>query len=528
VRKPFAVSMFLLVVAAGVCAGLVYVSNRPEPVGSFGELDRRPRIEPDYTDAVIPPNIAPLNFVVHEPGTAYGVRVSSSQGDPIQVLSRKPAIQIDGKPWHALLGQNGGRELRIDVYVKGKDGQWNHFQPVTNRIAEENIDRFLVYRKMHPTHLRVKGEIAIHFRDLTGFGESTLLSGRSVEHGCINCHSFAANRSDKMLMGVRSPRYGVGTLLVDGDSVHEIGAKFGYTCWHPSGRMAVYSVNNLPMFYHSSRNEVRDTVDLDSLLACYFNDSKKIGVEPNLARKEHLENWPAWSGDGKHLYFCSAPMLWPRDTPNPPLLYDQVKYSLMRVSYDLDADRWGALETVLSAKDTGRSIAMPRCSPDGRWLSFCMCDYGFFPTWQADSDLYLMDLAARDDAGRPAYRRLGINSDTSESWQTWSSNSRWLVFSSKRLHGVLTRLFISYVDRDGTVHKPIVLPQRDPAFYESCLLTFNTPELVTERPAATGEVLARTFRKRHELAVQMPITMATPKAGQSSGESAWQAQGQRE
>ena len=102
--------MFLLVVAAGVCAGLVYVSNRPEPVGSFGELDRRPRIEPDYADAVIPPNIAPLNFVVHEPGTAYGVRISSSQGDPIQVLSRKPAIQIDGKPWHALLGQNGGRE----------------------------------------------------------------------------------------------------------------------------------------------------------------------------------------------------------------------------------------------------------------------------------------------------------------------------------------------------------------------------------------------------------------------------------
>jgi len=93
---------------------------------------------------------------------------------------------------------------------------------------------------------------------------------------------------------------------------------------------------------------------------------------------------------------------------------------------------------------------------------------------------------------------------------------------------VFTRLFISYVDGDGTVHKPIVLPQRDPAFYESCLLTFNTPELVTERPAATGEALARTFRKRHELAVQMPITMATPKAGQSSGESAWQAQGQRE
>jgi len=528
VHKPFVISALLLVFTAAVVTGFAWLSNRPEPVGSPYEIDRRPRIEPDYADAVIPPNIAPLNFVIREPGNAYRVKVSSAQGKAVELFSRKPTIQIRERPWHALLEQNRGRELRIDIWAKGQNGQWDHFQSIANQIAEEDIDRFLVYRKMHPTHLRVKGDISIHFRDLTSFRESLLLGGKSTENGCINCHSFAANRSDRMLVGVRSPTFGVGTLLVDGTVVREIGAKFGYTSWHPSGRMAVYSVNNLPMFYHSSRNEVRDTVDLDSFLACYFNDSKKIGVEPNLARKERLENWPAWSGDGKYLYFCSAPLLWPKDTPTPPLLYDQVKYSLMRVSYDLDTNQWGGLETVLSAEDTGRSIAMPRCSPDGRWLSFCMCDYGYFPAWQDNSDLYLLDLAAGDEAGRHPYRRLEINSNLSESWQTWSSNSRWLVFSSKRLHGVFTRLFISYVGQDGTVHKPIVLPQRDPAFYESCLLTFNTPELVTERPAATGEVLARTFRKRQELAVQMPVTMATPKAGQASPTQAWQAQGQRE
>jgi len=89
---------------------------------------------------------------------------------------------------------------------------------------------------------------------------------------------------------------------------------------------------------------------------------------------------------------------------------------------------------------------------------------------------------------------------------------------------VFTRLFISYVDADGTVHKPIVLPQKDPAFYESCLLTFNTPELVTDRPAATGETLARVFRSPKRLSVEMPLTMATPKAAGPTSESAWQAQ----
>lgn len=527
-RARVAVIALLLVVAGGACAAFLGLAERHETIESFQAIDRAPKITPDYSEAVIPPNIAPLNFLVDEPGVAYCARISAAQGEPIEIFSRTGVIRIGQEAWRTLLEQNRGGQLQIDVFAKDENGRWNRFKPIINRIAEENIDSFLVYRKMHPTHLRVKGEMGIYFRDLTGFRESLLLSDKSSENGCINCHSFAGNRSDRMLLGVRSPKYGVGTLLVDGETVSRIGAKFGYTSWHPSGRLAVYSVNNLPMFYHSSRNEVRDTVDLDSFLACYSNDAKNIGIEPNLARKDHLENWPAWSGDGTYLYFCSTPKLWPDGTPSPPTLYDQIRYSLMRVSYDVESDRWGALETVLSAEDTGKSIAMPRCSPDGRWLSFCMCDYGYFPTWQASSDLYLLDLKTRDQAGGFSHHRLEVNSDTSESWQSWSSNSRWIIFSSKRLHGVFTRLFISYVDPAGTVHKPIVLPQKDPAFYESRLLTFNTPELVTGPPVARGEALARAFRSRHEVPIQMPITMATPKAGQTSQESAWQGQGQRE
>lgn len=524
-RRVTVISLLLVLIAGGgVFVGL---AGRPETIGHFTTADRAPQISPDYRDAVIPPNIAPLNLLVEEPGSAYCVRISSTQGPTIEVHSNSGVIEIDERPWRDLLEENRGRGLRIDVFVK-RDGSWQRFKTVTNQIAEENIDNFLVYRKMHPTHLRVKGEIAIYSRDLTGFDESVLLSGMSYENGCVNCHSFAANRPDTMLLGVRSSKYGVGTLLVDDGTVHEIGTKFGYTSWHPSGRLAVYSVNNLPMFRHSARDEVRDTVDLDSFLACYSNDDKNIRIEPNLARKECLENWPAWSGDGEYLYFCSAPKLWSDGTPSPPEKYDQVRYSLMRVSYDLESDRWGSPEVVLSAEDTRKSIAMVRCSPDGRWLSFCMCDYGYFPAWQASSDLYLMDLTARGEAGKFPYHPLKVNSDASESWQTWSSNSRWLVFSSKRLHGVFTRLFISYVSADGTVHKPIVLPQEDPAFYESCLLTFNTPELVTGPPKATREVLARVFRGDDELAVQMPISMATPKVGQGSAEAAWQSAGQRE
>jgi len=42
------------------------------------------------------------------------------------------------------------------------------------------------------------------------------------------------------------------------------------------------------------------------------------------------------------------------------------------------------------------------------------------------------------------------------SWHSWSSNSRWLVFSSK-VNGPYTQLFLTHVDEDGNDSPPVVL-----------------------------------------------------------------------
>jgi hypothetical protein len=123
-----------------------------------------------------------------------------------------------------------------------------------------------------------------------------------------------------------------------------------------------------------------------------------------------------------------------------------------------------------------------------------------------------MDLKAAEKTGRYEYRRLELNSDKSESWHSWSSNSRWIAFSSKREHGIFTRCYISYVDESGRAYKPLVLPQKDPEFYGYCLEAFNTPELVTGPIPATGERLVGVVRGFEEVSATMPITMATPKA----------------
>jgi len=142
-----------------------------------------------------------------------------------------------------------------------------------------------------------------------------------------------------------------------------------------------------------------------------------------------------------------------------------------------------------------------------------MCDYGCFPVYQQSSDLYLMDLEAAQQTGQYKYQRLDINSDQSESWHSFSSNSRWIAFSSKRHYGVFTRIYLSYLDNNGKVHKPILLPQKDPTFYNSCLNTYSVPELVVEPVRVTKEQLGRIVRASRKISVDMPITMATPKPG---------------
>jgi len=508
-RKYHMTVLLLVVLSAGV---LVYaLRNDKITIAKWHSIDRLPRINPDYCGTVLPPNIAPLNFLVQENGSNYCVKISSKQGHTIEIFSRSPKIVIPQKPWHKLLNANKAEQLSFDVFVKTPNGPWNRFAPIINKIARENIDGHLIYRNIRPVYST--GETSIHQRNLQNYDDTPILSSKHVRGACINCHTFCGNRTDKMFLGVRSRTKSSSTILVQDDEVRKVATKFGYTSWHPSGQLALYSINKVQQFFHLARNEVRDVVDLDSALFYYNVASNTVRTSPKFSKKDQLENFPAWSPDGRYLYFCSAPMLWSDRDKVPPENYEKVKYDLLRISYDLESDQWGELETILSAQDTGLSILQPRISPDGRWLLFCMCEYSCWASYHADSDLYLIDLKAAQKTGRYEYRRLDINSDQSESWHSFSSNSRWIAFSSKKGNGLFTRTYLAYLDEEGKFYKAFLLPQKDPTFYDSCLWTHGVPELVVEPVRVTKEKLGRVVRSPRKISVDMPITMATPGVG---------------
>ena len=55
----------------------------------------------------------------------------------------------------------------------------------------------------------------------------------------------------------------------------------------------------------------------------------------------------------------------------------------------------------------------------------------------------------------------------------------------------------SHLDEQGRVHKPVLLPQKDPTFYDRFIKTYNAPELAATPAPMRGRPLARAIRSQN-------------------------------
>jgi len=447
-----------------------------KPLTQYVFVDKFPDIYPSILQSftplipAIPPNIAPFNFEIREAGEHFRIRFAVAGRDSFEISSGK-TVKIPIAKWKKLLEKNRNHPLEMTVFAETSMGGLQ-YKPVKFFIAEEPIDSYIAYRLIEPGYT-VWNRMGLYQRNLENFDETPIMINSLTDGNCMNCHSFCKNDPETMLFHIRK-RY-AGTIVVKDGKVEKINIKTPdmpsaavYPRWHPEGRFIAFSTNVTQQAFHSTDKNKIEVFDKESDIIIYDTQTNTVFTDSLIHSPSSFETFPEWSPDGRYLYFCSAPAL-----PMPEK-YDSLKYNLLRISFDALAGKFGdKADTLVSAAQTGKSVAFPRLSPDGKSLVFCMSAYGTFPIWHRDNDLYLLDLDTKE------IRNLAeINSGETDSYHSWSSNGRWMIFSSRRLDGRYTRLFISYFDNAGNFHPPFLLPQKEPLFYDDLLLSYNVPEFI--------------------------------------------------
>ncbi len=460
------------------------------------DLDKFPPIFPDYTEVTIPVNIAPLHFgLTGSSDCSEAYACFETNAGSINVEAKIDQFRISSSDWEKLMAEAKGGTIQVTVVVKRND-KWIAYKPFNLYVAAEPVDPYIAYRLIEPGY-ETWGEMGIYQRCLESYEQTPVVLNRTTNNNCMNCHSFCMQSPGKMLFHMRKD-FG-GTFLIDGNKIEKLNTKtpqtissLVYPSWHPSGNFVAFSVNKTKQMFHSTDRNRIEVFDDASDVVIYDINKHEIFTSPLLFSKSAFETFPTFSPDGKTLYYCSA------DSVDMPGDYEKAKYSLCAISFDMENRQLGnKVDTLYNARKNGKSVSFPRVSPDGRYLMFTLFDYGNFSIWHREADLYLMNLSNNMITALDA-----LNSDEAESYHSWSSNSRWVVFSSRRIDGLYTRPFIAYIDKNGKASKPFLLPQDNVNYYMRLMKSFNIPEFVKGKIKTSAYQITQKARNDKGIDVQ--------------------------
>lgn len=483
-----------------VIAVLTSCSSRPTDVS---RRDMLPDIFPDYVGVTIPVGIAPLNFSMADDSfTTIDVEVRGKVKGSLHANGAFADFNID--EWHRLLDDNIGSQLVFTVCAE-QNGAWVQYRDFTVNVSKFPLDEWgVTYRRIAPGYA-LYGHMGLYQRDLSTFDESALLENSQVPGQCLNCHTANRTQPDVYVFHVRGAH---GATVIRNDKLEtdrlevlkarndSLGGSMVYPYWHPGGRYCAFSTNRTSQMFHTGNNKRIEVYDSSSDVLVYDTYTHTILEDSLIMMSGWAENTPAFSPDGKWLYFTTAKQ---QDYPDG---YDQEKYSLCRIDFDEKTGTIGSqVDTLINVRKTGKSVTWPRPSYDGRYVVYTQTDYGYFSVWHPEADLWLLDL--QTGKNRPMTE---VNSNRAESFHNWSVNSRWLLFTSRRADGLYTHLYFSSLDEMGRFTKPFLLPQRDPKrYYGRSMYSFNTPDFASGPLHTDAQRLGQLIEGEQRTATKVSI-----------------------
>lgn len=445
---------------------------------------------PDYKEVTIPANIAPLNFHFTDENVTKAVTTFTVADKTVRIKGYK--VEWPVRKWKSFISGAEGETIHVqaELRINGqpKTESWDIY------VSEDQIDAYLTYRLIEPS-FQMFHELSMKERCIENFDETTICDYTVTENSCMNCHIHAQQRGDLSMFYIRGAKGGAilnrdGKLrklnLKDGDMIS--GTVYGEI--HPSGKYGVFSTNViLPSLHTSGYNRMEVYDSASDLTVADFDNNEMINL-PHLARADKFETFPCFSADGNEVFYCVA------DTVALPQDIMSMKYSLMRAAFDSSNGHISEqADTLWSASEHNGSVCHPKASPDGKWIMFTVADYGTFPIDHRESGLRMINLETEEINTLD-----GIKSDDSgsDTYHSWSSNSRWLVFASKRGDGQYAKPYICHIDENGNTTKPFVLPQKSSKFYEMNLKSFNIPDIGSSSIGISIKDSKRLFKAESE------------------------------
>ncbi len=457
-------------------------------------MDCQPMLYPDYSDVTIPYNIAPVNFstIAYDSLQRIEVEVKMPDGS-IREFHGDKYIDFSISNWREIAEKTRGNKIEIAV-VEYKNKKKYVYKPFTINIANEPIDSYLCYRLITPGY-RIYSQMGIYCRNLTTFEQTTVVDNHLINSNCVNCHSFWKADADHASLHVRGDLG--STVLKNGNDIKicraindNLGLNCVYPYWHPSGKYIAYSQNNTVQSFHCGSPNRVEVYDLESRVVVYDIANNMLLTSPQLNANKTFTSEPSFSPDGRSLYYITA------DTVDMNRYTTEVRYDICRIGFDDASGNFdGKVDTLVKVSSDSLTTAFPRPSYDGKYLLYTQFNYGQFGIWHTEADLWMLNLTTNE-----RYPLTKANSPVAaDSYHSWSQNSRWIVFESRRDDGFFTRAYIAYINNDGKAEKAFLLPQQDPAFNRSLMFSFNVPEFATKEFKFNKGVLEKDLKSGKKL-----------------------------
>jgi tetratricopeptide (TPR) repeat protein len=494
----------VLLAAALVLFGCGRDSGPAPPLAFPSEPSGRLSITYPLDETLFPPELVAPTFVWSDETEGVArwtvlVRFEPS-AEPLRFQAVEPRWRPSAEDWAEIKRRSVARDAEVAVVGVGPQAEAASAASVRIRTSTDPVGDSLFYREVPlPFISAVQDPSRIRWR----FGSIDSEDGPPIVLEnlpvCGNCHSFARDGSvlgldvdygnDKggyaILPVAQQMVMNDEKIITWSDFKRDDGElTFGLLSQvSPDGRYVISTVKDRAVFVATPGIEFSQLFfPIKGILVVYDTETGRYAPLPGADDPEYVQSNPTWSPDGKWVVFArtkvyreggiaDAEEILLDENDVPEFIEDKkpFKFDLYRVPFD--GGRGGKAEPIAGASHNGKSNFFAKFSPDGKWIVFCKAEN--YMLLMPDSELYIIPAEGGEA------RRLRANTRLMNSWHSFSSNGRWLVFSSKA-NTPYTQLFLTHIDEDGQSTPPVVLER-----FTGADRAANIPEFV---PLPAGSI----------------------------------------